>query len=114
MPVMSNAGKELVQTVGVSGVNVMKDGAEVRAHNPHTTLVYSMTRFDSSVQDPMTALAAKLNTVLPDGITTTFKSVSIVEIGFAGNVLREIYHIDLATGAVTEVETGASLPPIKG
>ena len=39
---MADAGRDLVKTMGVSGVNVMKDGKEVRAHNPHTTLVYSM------------------------------------------------------------------------
>ena len=39
---MGDAGKDLVKTMGVSGVNIMQDGKEVRAHNPHTTLVYSM------------------------------------------------------------------------
>ena len=33
------------RTVGASGLNVMKDGKEVRAHNPHNTLVYSMAKF---------------------------------------------------------------------
>src|SRR5437868_3352260 len=40
---MAEPGRELVRTVGVSGVNVVKDGKELRAHNPHNTLVYSMT-----------------------------------------------------------------------
>jgi hypothetical protein len=43
--VMSEAGKELVQTVGVSGLNTVKDGKELRPHNPHNTLVYSMAKF---------------------------------------------------------------------
>ena len=44
--------------------------------------------------------------MLPDGITSSFKNVSIVEIGFAGNVLREIYRISLENGAVINVATG--------
>lgn len=35
---MGDAGKELVQTVGVSGINTVKDGKELRPHNPHNTL----------------------------------------------------------------------------
>jgi hypothetical protein len=42
---MSDAAKELVKTVGVSGVNVVKDGKELRSHNPHNTLVYSNVKF---------------------------------------------------------------------
>ena len=110
--VMSEAGRELVKTVGVSGVNVMKDGKELRAHNPHNTMVYSMAKFTPAVQTAFNAVAEDFNKVLPDGINTTFKDVSIVEIGFAGNVLREIYRIDLATGAVTDVKSGKALPPV--
>jgi hypothetical protein len=110
--VMSEAGRELVKTVGVSGVNVMKDGKEVRAHNPHNTLVYSMTKFEPAVQTAMNQVAEELNKILPDGINTSFKDVSIVEIGFAGNVLREIYRINLETGAVIDVKSGKPLPPI--
>ena len=110
--VMSEAGRELVKTVGVSGVNVMKDGKEVRAHNPHNTLVYSMAKFAPPVQAAFNQVAEDFNTVLPDGIATTFKDVSIVEIGFAGNVLREIYRIDLASGAVTDIKSGKALASI--
>ena len=45
---MGDAGKERVRTVGVSGVNVMKDGKETASHNPHNTLVYSMTPYDAA------------------------------------------------------------------
>ena len=45
-----------------------------------------------------------------DGIPTSFKTVSIVELGFAGNVLREIYRIDLKDGSVLDVATGKTLP----
>jgi hypothetical protein len=110
--VMSDAAKDLVKTVGVSGVNVIKDGKEVRAHNPHNTLVYSMAKFEPAVQTAMNQVADEFNKILPDGINTAFKDVSIVEIGFAGNVLREIYRINLETGAVTDVASGKALPPI--
>lgn len=110
--VMSEAGRELVKTVGVSGVNVMKDGKEVRAHNPHNTLVYSMAKFTPPVQAAFNRVAEDFNTVLPDGIATTFKDVSIVEIGFSGNVLREIYRIDLASGSVTDIKSGKALASI--
>ncbi|MCC7275486.1 MAG: hypothetical protein IT561_22645 [Alphaproteobacteria bacterium] len=103
---MGDAAKELVKTVGVSGVNVVKDGKELRAHNPHNTLVYSMTRFDPPVQAAMKEVAEEFNKALPDGIATTFRDVSIVEIGFSGNVLREFYRIGLEDGAAVDVATG--------
>ena len=103
---MADAGRDLVRSVGVSGVNVVRDGQEVRAHNPHTTLVYSMTLYDARLQDAMKQEADKFNAILPDGIQTTFKDVSIVEIGFAGNVLREIYRISLEDGSAIDVATG--------
>ena len=105
--VMSDAAKNLVQTVGVSGLNVVKDGKELRAHNPHNTLVYSMAKFTPEIQDAFNGLAAEFNQILPDGIALTFKTVSIVELGFAGNVLREIYRISLEDGSVLDVATGA-------
>lgn len=110
--VMSDAAKELTRTVGASGLNVMKDGKEVRAHNPHNTMVYSMAKFTPAVQTAFNAVADDFNKILPDGINTSFKDVSIVEIGFAGNVLREIYRIDLATGAVTDVKSGKALAAV--
>ncbi|KAG1393602.1 hypothetical protein G6F59_014329 [Rhizopus arrhizus] len=103
---MGDAGKDLVKTMGVSGVNIMQDGKEVRAHNPHTTLVYSMAIYDTRLQDAMKQESDKFNAVLPDGINTTFKDVSIVEIGFAGNVVREIYRVSLEDGSVIDVATG--------
>ena len=103
---MSDAGKELVQTMGVSGVNVVKDGKELRPHNPHNTLVYSMALFTPAVQNAMDQTAKNFNQILPDGINTSFKTVSIVELGFAGNVLREVYRIGLDDGSVFNVATG--------
>jgi hypothetical protein len=103
---MGDAAKELVQTVGVSGVNTMKDGKELRPHNPHNTLVYSMTPFTPAVEAAFGQTAKNFNQILPDGIKTTFKTVSIVELGFAGNVLREVYRISLDDGSVLNVATG--------
>mgnify|MGYP000294717194 CR=1 FL=1 len=103
---MGAPAKELVRNVGVSGVNVVKDGKELRAYNPHNTLVYSMTKFAPDVVQAMKQTAAEFNQILPDGIPATLKTVSIVELGFAGNVLREIYRIDLETGSVLTIATG--------
>ena len=103
---MSEAAKDLVKTVGVSGVNVSKDGKEVRSHNPHNTLVYSMTKFDPAIEQSMKQVADDFNKALPEGLTSSFKDVSIVEIGFAGNVLREIYRISLENGTVIDVASG--------
>ena len=104
--VMGDAGKELVQTVGVSGLNTVKDGKELRPHNPHNTLVYSMAKFTPEIQAAFDQTAREFNLILPDGIPTSFKTVSIVELGFAGNVLREIYRISLEDGSVLNVATG--------
>lgn len=103
---MGDAAKDLVKTMGVSGVNIVKDGKELRSYNPHNTLVYSMAKFTPDVQAAMNQTAKEFNQILPEGIPVTFKTVSIVELGFAGNVLREIYRIDLATGAVLTIATG--------
>lgn len=106
---MGEAGRELVANVGVSGVNVVKDGKELRSHNPHNTLVYSMVPFDAEIQAKMNALADDFNKELPEGLDTTLKTVSIVELQFAGNVVREIYRISLEDGSVTEVATGKKI-----
>ena len=103
---MADAGKDLVRTVGVSGVNVMKDGKETASHNPHNTLVYSMTPYDARVQAGMKMVADEMNRALPDGIATQFKEVSIVEIGFMGNVVREVYRISLVDGSAWDTTSG--------
>jgi hypothetical protein len=106
---MSDAAKELTRTVGVSGVNVIKDGKETASHNPHNTLMYSMTRYDERLQTAMKDVADEMNKVLPDGINTQFKDVSIVEIGFMGNVLREFYRINLADGTAFDTTSGKAV-----
>ena len=106
---MSDAAKELTRTVGVSGVNVIKDGKETASHNPHNTLMYSMTRYDDRLQAAMKDVADEMNKILPDGINTQFKEVSIVEIGFMGNVLREFYRISLADGTAWDTTSGKAV-----
>ena len=106
---MAEAGRELVRTVGVSGVNVMKDGAATSAHNPHNTLVYSMTPYDARVQAAMKPVADEMNRILPDGINTQFRDISIVEIGFMGNVVREFYRISLVDGTGWDTTSGAAV-----
>jgi hypothetical protein len=103
---MGDAAKDLVKTVGVSGVNVMKDGKELRSHNPHNTLVYSTTTFTPDLKVKMDQAAKEFNQILPNGITASFKTISIVELGFAGNVLREVYRINLQDGSVLNIATG--------
>jgi len=103
---MGEAARDLVRTVGVSGVNVMKDGKATSSHNPHNTLVYSMTPYDARIQAAMKPVADEMNRVLPDGISTTFRDVSIVEIGFMGNVVREFYRISLVDGSAWDTTSG--------
>jgi hypothetical protein len=106
---MSDVAKELTRTVGVSGVNVMKDGKETASHNPHNTLMYSMAKYDARLQAAMKDFAAEMDKVLPEGIVTQFKDVSIVEIGFMGNVIREFYRINLADGTVFDTTSGQAV-----
>jgi hypothetical protein len=106
---MGDPARELVATVGVSGVNVIKDGKETASHNPHNTLVYSMTKYDPRIQAAMKEVADEMNRILPNGIDTQFTDVSIVEIGFMGNVLREFYRISLVDGTAWDVTSGQSV-----
>ncbi len=106
---MGDAARDLVRSVGVSGVNIVKDGKETASHNPHNTLMYSMTRYDERLQTAMKAVADEANKLLPAGIDTQFKDVSIVEIGFMGNVLREFYRISLGSGDVWDTSSGKSV-----
>lgn len=106
---MSDAAKELTRTVGVSGVNVLKDGKETASHNPHNTLMYSMTRYEERLQAAMKDVADEANRILPAGIDTQFKDVSIVEIGFMGNVLREFYRIQLGDGTAFDTTSGKAV-----
>ncbi len=106
---MGEAGRELVRAMGVSGVNVVKDGKEVRAHNPHNTLVYSTKPFTPAISAAMDDLAAHFNAILPGGVPATFGTVSIVELGFAGNVTREVYRISLKDGSALDVASGETI-----
>lgn len=103
---MSDAARELVVGYGVSGINVVQSGKEITAHNPHNTLVYSMTPLDTGTEAALETFASEMNAALPNGIEARIKHMSIVEIGFMGNVLREFYRINLENGEVREVSTG--------
>lgn len=100
---MSDAGKALVKQVGVSGVNVIKDGQPLLAHNPHNTFVYSMTPLTAELNAGLDTLVASLNQAQPTGIETTLNDVSIVQLAFAGNVIRELYRISLIDGKVSDL-----------
>ena len=104
---MSDAAKTMVQTVGVSGINQMQDGKLISSHNPHNTLVYSETPFTPEIERAMNDTAAQLNKVLPGGFVTTLDTLSVVELSFSGNVLREIYRINLADGKAYDVRNGS-------
>jgi hypothetical protein len=106
---MGDAAKDLVRTVGVSGVNIVKDGKETASHNPHNTLMYSMTPYDARLQAAMKDVADEANRVLPGGIDTQFRDVSIVEIGFMGNVLREFYRIELGSSNAWDTTSGKAV-----
>ncbi len=69
-----------------------------------------MAKFTPEIQAAFNQAAEEFNQILPDGIATTFRTVSLVELGFAGNVLREIYRISLEDGSVIDVATGRKLP----
>ncbi len=69
-----------------------------------------MAKFTPEIQAAFDQTAKEFNQILPDGIPTTFKTVSIVELGFSGNVLREIYRISLEDGRVPDIATGAVVP----
>ncbi|MFC3694794.1 hypothetical protein [Chenggangzhangella methanolivorans] len=60
----------------------------------------------SKFQAPMDETAAAYNAILPEGFPVTLKTVSIVELQFSGNVVKELYRISLEDGSVTDVATG--------
>ena len=68
-----------------------------------------MTPYNSWLDTRMKGVADKMNRTLPKGIATQFKEVSIVEIGFMGNVLREFYRINLEDGSAWDVSNGKAV-----
>lgn len=104
---MSDSAKTMVQTAGVSGINQLQNDKLVSSHNPHNTLVYSETPFTPEIERAMNDTTSRLNRVLPAGFTTTLDTLSVVELSFSGNVLREIYRINLADGKAYDVRNGS-------
>ena len=101
---------------------------EAARHNiPHVTVVH-IHNSDATTPEKMLKALPKLPGVLnvtlknfyateaalPNGIQVSFKTVSIVELGFAGNVLREIYRIDLQNGSVLNVATNSPVGATTG
>lgn len=95
--------KSQIEELGVSGLNRTKNGVKERMYRPHITLSYSMQDISVALEKEMQDLSNELNAILTNGIPAEFRYVSIVELGFSGNVLREIYRIDLNTGKVVDV-----------
>ena len=104
--VMGDAAKELVRTVGVSGLNTVKDGTTADAAQPTQHAGVLNGKVHAGDTGGVRPDRQGVQSDLPEGIPTTFKTVSIVELGFAGPVLREIYRIDLKNGSVLDVRDG--------
>lgn len=104
-PIYADSNKEAqaqIRELGVSGLNRLVNGKEERMHRPHVTLSYSMQELPIKLENELLALADELNGILDKGIKAEFKTISIVEIGITGNVMREIYRIDLSSGKVID------------
>lgn len=109
-PIHADSTKEAqaqIRDLGVSGLNRMVDGREERMHRPHVTLSYSMQPLNTKLEAELLNLANELNKILDKGIKAEFKTISIVELGITGNVMREIYRIDLASGKVLNIAENA-------
>lgn len=92
-----------IRELGVSGLNRLVNGKEERMHRPHVTLSYSMQELPIKLENELLILADELNSILATGIKVEFKTISIVELGIAGNVMREIYRIDLSSQKVLDI-----------
>lgn len=99
----SKEAQAQIRELGVSGLNRVIDGKEERMHRPHVTLSYSLQTLPKQLEKELELLANELNAALPSGIKTPITTISIVELGVTGNVMREIYRIDLESGRVTDV-----------
>ena len=91
----SKEAKGQIEDFGVNGVNRTINGERQWLHRPHITLSYSMQNLNPKLEAELKTLADELNKDFDKGLKATFDSVSIVEIGVSGNVLREIYRINL-------------------
>lgn len=98
--------KSQIEDLGSSGLNRIKNGKKEEYFRPHMTLIYSGTHLDKKLSDFMEKLSEDFNREFPTPIIAKFDTLSIVELGFLGNVLREIYRIDLESGAIFDVEKG--------
>ncbi len=100
---LSKEAQAQIRDLGVSGLNRVINGKEERMYRPHITLSYSMQDLNPKLQKELLDLADELNGILDEGIAIHFNTISIVELGISGNVMREIYRIDLHSGAVLDI-----------
>ncbi|MGX2984865.1 hypothetical protein ACWIWK_05295 [Helicobacter sp. 23-1048] len=95
--------QEQIKDLGVNGLNRTINGNQEWLHRPHITLSYSMQTLDSNLEIELSNLANEFNEIFTKGVIAKFESVSIVELGITGNVLREIYRINLHNGQITHI-----------
>ncbi len=95
--------KSQIRDLGVNGLNRIINGKEERMYRPHVTFIYSMQNLESKLEKELLDLADELNSILTKGIKVKFNNISIVELGVSGNVLREIYRINLENGNVIDI-----------
>ncbi|WP_095331209.1 hypothetical protein [Helicobacter sp. 11S02596-1] len=103
---LDKVAQSQIRDFGVSGINAITNNQKHERYRPHMTLVYSDHALDKTITTAMAGVAKRFNEVMKTPIKADFDTLSIVEIGFLGNVLREIYRIDLATHKVYDVQKG--------
>lgn len=100
------SAKSQIEDLGSSGLNRIKDGKKEEFFRPHMTLIYSPTHLNKKLSAAMEKLSDDFNSEFKTPVVARFDTVSIVELGFLGNVLREIYRINLEDGKIFDVEKG--------
>lgn len=103
------SAKSQIEDLGSSGLNRIKNGKKEEYFRPHMTLLYSDTPLDKRLCIFMEKLSEDFNKEFPTPIVARFDTLAIVELGFLGNVLREIYSINLEDGKIFDVEKGVYL-----
>lgn len=103
---LPSVAKSQIEDLGSNGLNRIKNGKKEEYFRPHMTLLYSGTHLDKKLSDFMAKLSEDFNKEFPTPIVARFDTLSIVELGFLGNVLREIYRINLESGTIFDVEKG--------
>ncbi|MDO7252872.1 hypothetical protein [Helicobacter cappadocius] len=103
---LSADNKSQILELGSNSLNRIKNGKKEEYYRPHMTLSYSQTPLNKTLSDSMKELQRSLNKEFETPIITKIDTISIVELGFLGNVLREIYRINLNNGKIFDVQKG--------